>query len=62
MLTNERAGIFSEDFKSQRIVESGHPEWLVDVVNSATVPDDPDKRIQSIAELRIRLENGGELP
>ena len=62
MLTNESAGIFSEERKSERIIECGHPEWLVDVVNAATVPDKPSKRIGSVAELRYMLENEGEMP
>jgi len=62
MLTNESAGIFSEERKSERIIECGHPEWLVDVVNAATIPDDPSKRIGSVAELRYMLENEGEMP
>jgi hypothetical protein len=62
MLTNESAGIFSEERKSERIIECGHPEWLVDVVNAATIPDKPSKRIGSVAELRYMLENEGEMP
>ena len=62
MLTNESAGIFSESHKSERVSELGHPEWLVEVVNKATVPDDPRKRIQSVAALRYMLENEGDLP
>jgi len=62
MLTNEKAGIFSEKNKSQKITDCGHPEWLGAVVNEATVPDNPEKRIKSIAELKIRLENEGTLP
>ena len=62
MLTNESAGIFSEEIKSEKIIQCGHPEWLVGVVNAATIPDDPSKRIGSVAELRYMLENEGEMP
>ena len=57
MLTNERAGIHSEDKRITTIEECGHPRWVADLINKAVVPDDPKKRIQSVFEFRIRLEN-----
>ena len=62
MLTNEKAGVFSEDHRAKEIESCGHPPWLADLVNMATVPEDTDKRVQTVAEFRIRLENEGELP
>ena len=59
MLTNESAGIFSEEKKSERIIECGHPEWLVGVVNAATIPDDPSKRIGSVADSDTYLRTKG---
>ena len=59
MLTNERAGIHSEENRITKIEENGHPRWVADLINKAVVPDDPNKRIQSAFEFRIRLENEG---
>ena len=57
MLTNERAGIHSEENRITKIEENGHQRWVADLINKAVVPDDPKKRIQSVFEFRIRLEN-----
>ncbi len=62
MLTNERVGIISEEQRIAKMEEMGHPEWLGDLVNYATVPHSPEDRIQSVIEFRLRLENQGELP
>ncbi len=62
MLTNERVGIISEEQRLTKMEEMGHPEWLGDLVNYATVPHSPEDRIQSVIEFRLRLENQGELP
>jgi hypothetical protein len=59
MLTNERAGIHSEENRITKIEENGHPRWVADLINKAVVPDEPNKRIQSAFEFRIRLENEG---
>ncbi len=62
MLTNEPAGIYSEERRVEAITKAGHPEWLARLVNQATVPDDPKRRTQTVFEFRIRLENEGRLP
>jgi serine/threonine protein kinase len=62
MLTNEHAGIYSKDQHVKAITEAGHPEWLAELVNRATIPVPVGDRIQTVAEFRIRLENEGELP
>ena len=62
MLTNEPAGIYSKDQHVKAITEAGHPEWLAELVNRATIPVPVGNRIQTVAEFRIRLENEGELP
>ncbi len=62
MLTNQAAGIYSGAKRIEAITEAGHPEWLADLVNKVTIPDDPYERIQTVAEFRIRLENQGEMP
>ncbi|MGY8715764.1 MAG: protein kinase domain-containing protein [Candidatus Poseidoniales archaeon] len=59
MLSNERAGIFSEDYRIEKIQGNGQPIWLADLINMAVIPDAPSKRIQSIFEFRTRLENFG---
>ena len=58
LLTNEDAGIFSSNYRTKKIIESGHPSWLAELVNLATIPDNTSKRIQSIFEFRIMLEDG----
>ena len=45
-----------------KMEELGHPEWLGELVNYATVPHSADDRIQSVAEFKVRLENQGEMP
>ena len=59
MLTNEKPGIINEE---SRLEELGHPEWLGELINQSVVPHSTEDRIQTVAELRIRLENQGELP
>ncbi|MFQ3343563.1 MAG: serine/threonine protein kinase [Candidatus Poseidoniales archaeon] len=61
LLTNERAGIKSKDYRIKKVEENGHPKWLADLVNEATTPENPNKRIQSVFEFRLRLENDGNI-
>ena len=61
MLTNQPAGIFSEEKRIDTIAEAGHPKWLADLVQRSTVPDDPKKRIQTVTEFRMRLQNEGDM-
>jgi hypothetical protein len=46
----------------EKIEELGHARWIGDLVLKATVPTPHSKRIQTVAEFRMRLENMGELP
>jgi len=62
MLTNERPGIYSEENRITKIEENGHPRWVADLINKAVVPEDPNKRIQSVFEFRNMLENEGKMP
>ena len=62
MLTNQRPGVISEEARLEKMEELGHPEWLGELVNYATVPHSADDRIQSVAEFKVRLENQGEMP
>jgi serine/threonine protein kinase len=62
MLTNERPGVIGEEQRLTKMDEMGHPDWLGELVNYATVPHSTDERIQSVTEFRIRLENQGEMP
>ena len=47
---------------ASKMEELGHPEWLGELVNYATVPHSADERIQSVAEFKVRMENQGEMP
>ena len=61
MLTGERPfHALSEEEISERLVEKGHPEWVAGLIHSSA--QRRDRRIQTVAEFRIRLENEGELP
>ena len=62
MLTNEPAGVYSEEEHVKAITEAGHPEWLAELIHRATLPVPIEDRIQTVAEFRIRLENEGEMP
>jgi serine/threonine protein kinase len=57
ILTHQPAGISSAETRLSKISEAGHPEWVAYLVNMATVPDSPSKRIQSVLEFRMRLQN-----
>ena len=60
MLTNERAGIHSEDKRITTMEECDIPRWVADLINKAVVPAPPEKRIQSVTEFRMMLENEGK--
>ena len=51
-----------EEARLEKMEELGHPEWLGELVNYATVPHSADERIQSVAKFKVRLENQGEMP
>ena len=60
MLTNEEVGTYKPDYRITKLEECGHPRWLADLINNAVVPEDPEKRIQSITEFRMMLEKGNK--
>jgi hypothetical protein len=60
MLTGERPfHALSRDEIEGRLVEKGHPEWVAGLIHSSAQRQ--DRRIQTVAEFKIRLENKGEM-
>ena len=60
MLTGERPfHALSEEEIAESLVEKGHPAWVAGLIHSSA--QRRDRRIQTVAEFRIRLENEGEM-
>ena len=61
MLTGERPfHALSEEEINEKLQEKGHPSWVAGLIHSSA--QRRDRRIQSVAEFRIRLENQGDMP
>ena len=60
MLTGERPfHALSEEEIAESLVEKGHPAWVAGLIHSSA--QRRDRRIQTVAEFRMRLENEGEM-
>ena len=58
MLTGERPfHALSKEEITEKLVERNHPEWVAEVILASA--QRYDRRIQSVFEFRIRLENEG---
>ena len=61
MLTGERPfHALSEEEISEKLVEKGHPEWVAGLIHASA--QRRDRRIQTVVEFRMRLENEGVVP
>ena len=60
MLTGDRPfHALSRDEIEERVVEKGHPAWVAGLIHASAQRQ--DRRIQTVAEFKIRLENEGEI-
>ena len=60
MLTGDRPfHALSEEEISDKLEEKGHPVWVAGLIHSSA--QRRDRRIQTVAEFRIMLENEGRL-
>jgi len=58
MLTGERPfHALSKEEITDKLVERGHPKWISDVILASV--QRYERRIQSVFEFRMRLENEG---
>jgi len=61
ILTGERPfHALSKEEITEKLVEKDHPEWVAEVILASVQRH--DRRIQSVFEFRLRLENEGIMP